>query len=124
MSFPAERQILPIIISGERATEIIEQVVEERLKRIKPGVAMAYPDGLFPGMTKLPARQRLARYVMVTDPADYPYLSDPEYWTKFKEGRLPPLKSNFWLTMTFDKDTFREAQKDFIDLAYNAMENS
>ena len=123
MSLPAQRAILPIIIPGAEATAIIQEVVMEEMKRIKPGLAMAYPDGIFPGQKKLPAKERLARYVMVTDPADYPYLSDPDYVTKFKAGALPPLKSSFWLQATFDRDTFKDIQSDFLTLSDNAMES-
>lgn len=122
MSLPGQPMTPPLIIAGERATEIIEQVVYERMRMIKPGVQLAYPDGMFPGQKKLPARQRLVRYLAVTDPADYPYLQDPDYVEKMRAGRLPPLKSGYWMNLTADPEWFKEAVRDFSRLYVNARE--
>ena len=114
MSLPGQPMLPPLIIRGARATEIIEQVVAERLKMIKPGLEMAYPDGMFPGQKKLPAKQRLIRYLMVTDPADIPYLEDRDYFDKYRAGVLPPLKSPYWLNIVaVGRDLYNETVSDF-----------
>ena len=122
MSLPNQPALPPIIIPGQRATEIIEQVVYERLSRIKPGLDMAYPDGMFPGQKKLPAKQRLSRYLSATDPADYTYLQDKDYIKKFRAGVLPPLKSPMWLNLSAIPELFDELARAFSRLAVNAMD--
>lgn len=121
MSFPGQPNYLPIILSGEKATEIMEREVEKGLAMIQPGVKHAFPDKMFPGMTKLPARQRLIRYMLQTDFRDIPYIRDLEYVEKFRAGALPSVVSLFWLNLTAIPEAFKEAQRDFVQLAANAV---
>ena len=124
MSLPGQPMMPPLIIRGARATEIIEQVVKERLKMIKPGLEMAYPDGMFPGQKKLPGKQRLIRYLMVTDPADLPYLEDSKYFDKYRAGVLPPLRSNYWKNvLALGREAFNELISDFSRQYRRAIEN-
>ena len=123
MSLPNQPMMPPLIVRGERATEIIEQVVAERLRMIKPGLAMAYPDGMFPGQKKLPARQRLLRYLAATDPADLPFLSDKDYFDKYRAGTLAPLKSPYWLNLlAVGKELFNDLVGDFSRLYRNTID--
>ena len=119
MSMPGQPAYLPIIIDSKKATEIMEREVEASLKRIVPGVEAAYPDKNFPGMVKLPARQRLIRYILQTDFRDISYIRDLEYIEKFRAGALPQVVSLFWQNLLSIPEAFKETQRDFVQLAAN-----
>ena len=119
MSMPGQPADLPIIIDSKKATEIMEREVEASLKRIVPGVEAAYPDKNFPGMVKLPARQRLIRYILQTDFRDISYIRDLEYIEKFRAGALPQVVSLFWVNLLSIPEAFKETQRDFVQLAAN-----
>lgn len=108
--------LLPLLIPGERATRIIEHEVDKMLERMEEMAELVYPDGILPGMKKLPARQRLARYLMLIDPRDGPLIRDVDYLKKRKQGLMPNPVSPFLLNALQPEDDFREIATDMREL--------
>ena len=113
---------LPLRITGARATKIIEEVVAQRLAQLIPAANLAYPDGLFPGQKKLPARQRLSKYVLATEAADMPLLRNPDYLELYRLQLAPLPISPFWQNLLAIGAAFKEIQKDFLRLLDNILE--
>lgn len=107
---------LPFLMTGERQTEIIKQVVDERVQAMFEGAETAYPDGMLPGMTKLSARMRFARYVLQTDREDVPLLRDPDYLERYQQGIVAPPLSPYWLNILSIPDLWKETAADFRNL--------
>ena len=64
-------------------------------------------------MKDMTPQQQFQTFVQMTDPRDFQFLMDPDYWDKMKAGLAPVLVSPRWATMLSWDDLFRDVQSDF-----------
>ena len=115
-------QLLPFTLHGEKCTALIEEQVDDMMTRLPERAEQVYPDLILPGMKKLPARQRLARYVALINPIDADIVRNPDYLKMRKEGLVPEPVSPFLLNALATPDVFREITSDFRQLIKGAEE--
>lgn len=109
---------LPLNIPGERQTELIEETVADLVKELEGWSDSVYSDGILPG-TKTPmAKERLAGYYEMTDPADMELLIDDDYLLRLKHGLDRPPVSPFWLNAVSSQGTFERMRRDFLHLMH------
>lgn len=116
-----KRQHLPFSLDGGRMTEIIEEEIDAGMDSLREQALAAYPDGLFPGMRKLSARERLKRYIAVIALEDYSALFDPLYLDRLAAGQVGPPQSPFLQNFIAIPDDFKELAEDFRNLIKGAV---
>ena len=105
---------LALGIDGLRMTELLEETIEHELDEAMRLADAVFPDDVFVGQTKLSSRQRFARAVMLTDPADFDSLQDEDYLKKLKKGLAPPLVSPFWRQLLAFPEEFSKERRAFL----------
>ena len=98
---------------SETEAELLEEVARELADELMDGILDAFPGWQVPPMSKLPARDRLARYMAATLRSDLAYLMDPEYTKKYERGEVPAVSSPFWLNLLSLSPVFRTVASDF-----------
>ena len=113
-----ERPWAPITFSlpADVENEIMFDVADQIEREIWADIETAFPEFHMPLALQPTREQRLASYTNVTDPVDYPFLRDPQYLKKLKDGVYPPLRSPFWADMVDMPPVFRYVQRDFLRL--------
>jgi hypothetical protein len=104
----------------ERANEIAYQLIDQMVQELEDLIEMAFPADQLPFMEKPTARERFARYVTATDPADRAILFNDNYLEQLKTGEAVLPVSDFWRNALTVPSVFEELRKDFVRL-YDQM---
>jgi len=97
----------------ETEAELLEEYARESAEEFFDVILDAFPGWQVPPMKKLPARDRLARYMQNTVRSDLDYLMDPQYTEKYKRGEVPAVASPFWLNLLSLPVVFKAVASDF-----------
>ena len=113
-------------VTAEVHNKNLQRYADELIAKHSTRLEKAFPGKLGPQvspMTPKTARERLAFYTLITDPADFPLLLDEFYVRKYRRGWLPAPISVHWLNLLALPWVFELYRNDFLSL-YKRMVQS
>lgn len=113
-------QILPLDLPGADMTALMKETVNDLLAELQEMASQIYSDGIFPGTSPLPAKQRLVNYLTATDPQDYSKIFDEDYLLRLSQGLETPPISPYWLNQLSVRSSYDRNRKDFVRLLTQA----
>ena len=102
-----------IWLDAESANEVLMELADEVADDLMQQLDDAFPAAMIPTSITLPPRERLARYLANTNPADLHLIADTEYVEKYRLGIYPPPESPFWAGLLLIPEEFKDTQRDF-----------
>ena len=107
---------LPVYLPAEDENEILMELAEEIADEFMDEIEDAYPGMMVSPAIKLPARERLRQFLMITEPEDFPMLQDPDAIEKIRAGAYQPPASEHWALLVAVPKYFNAERKDFLSL--------
>ena len=109
--------MIPLVLPGAVETEIMLDVIDSITSSLTDEADEALPDGIFPSLTKITSRrEKLADYLVFTDPADLPLLADPQYLDRYRAGLALAPVSPRWQSIISLPEQFKQMRREFLSL--------
>ena len=113
---PAMIPDLPVFLPADQENEVLMELAEEIADEFMDEIEDAYPGMMVSPAIKLPARERLQQFLMITEPEDFPMLQDPDAIEKIRAGAYQPPASEHWALLVAVPKYFNAERKDFLSL--------
>jgi hypothetical protein len=107
---------IPTVIPGEVATRIIEDRVKYYVDMLPQMYDRLLPDGIFPGMKPISAKERRAKYSQLIAIEDVPIMTNENWLEEFARGLHPMPKSPYLQNLAQNSQQFLNVQRDFRNL--------
>jgi hypothetical protein len=106
-------------VTAEVHNKNLKRFADELVAKHKDRLQKAFPGRLGPQISPMvpkPPHERLAFYTTITQPDDFPLLTDEFYVRKWRRGWLPPPVSPYWLNLLAIPWAFEFFRSDMMSL--------